>query len=45
MRPRGEVREALARALEQLHQVHGAVSAREVAAAAQVGFEKAREKR
>ena len=43
MRPRGEVREALAKALEQLHQVQGAVSARELASATQVGFEKARE--
>lgn len=43
MRPRGEVRQALAIALGQLHQERGAVSAREVATVAQVAFEHARE--
>jgi predicted ArsR family transcriptional regulator len=36
-RPPGRVREALASALEQLHAQHGPLSARELAAAAQVG--------
>lgn len=40
-RPRGEVREALAVALEQLHKVQGAVSARELAAAAKVSIDHA----
>lgn len=39
MRPRGEVRQALFEAVQRLAAEHGPVSAREVAAAAQVGYE------
>jgi hypothetical protein len=42
MRPRGEVREALAVAVARLAAARGPVSCREVAAHAQVGFETAR---
>lgn len=42
MRPRGEVRAALAQAVQALAAVRGPVSAREAAAEAQVGYEVAR---
>ena len=42
MRPRGEVREALAATVARLAAELGPVSCRQVAAHAQVGFEKAR---
>lgn len=42
-RPRGEVRQALADAIARLHAERGAVSGREMAEAAQVGYEVARE--
>lgn len=38
MRPRGEVRQAVTVALEQLHELQGAASARDVACRAQVAF-------
>ena len=42
-RPRGEVRQALADAAQRLYPLRDAVSARELAEAAQVGYEVARE--
>lgn len=42
-RPRGEVRQALAEAIRSLVAVRGPVSSREAAAAAQVGYDLARE--
>ena len=41
-RPRGEVRQALADAAQRLYPLRDAVSARELAEAAQVGYETAR---
>lgn len=43
MRPRGEVREALAAAITRLHAEQGAVTCRTLAQAANVGLDKARE--
>ena len=43
MRPRGEVREALAAAIARLHAEQGAVTCRTLAQAANVGLDKARE--
>ena len=42
MRPRGEVRDALARAVERLNGVQGAVTSRQAAEAACVGYDVAR---
>lgn len=42
MRPRGDVRQALARAAEMLHVERGAVTHRDLAERAQVGYECAR---
>lgn len=42
MRPRGEIREALVKAAHDLHQERGAVTHRDLAERAQVGYEVAR---